>query len=320
LLPVSRSHISISPSSRADKHSRVLISQDCDEIHVTIAEYTHVYWQYLVCQLDDVTEAPFLKMHRFGPFSTKDPKHMKILPSILKIMLPYVAKATAKSISEAESRPKAGRLAHQMKDLQLGASQGGSTKTAGDPAQGLPKTDSKNPPSNNSGGGNPPDVSNSLRRGPSPSSFHACKNGTKGPQGRLSSPVTHEPIWRGRTPESTKGPNSDEMGRMIPSGHPRTSSPAHPAPPLSITHQQHGHRAPSQSTSDDERLRGGQAPRGNSSSPSSRSSSQSSSTPAGHRQRRPESHERRPAAALQAPRLASSSPLRKVSRPIDREC
>jgi len=70
--------------------SRILISQDHDEIYVTLAEYKVSYISYLKNRVD-VDNKGFLVMTTYGPFVTINSKHMAWLGGILRVLLPYAA-------------------------------------------------------------------------------------------------------------------------------------------------------------------------------------------------------------------------------------
>jgi hypothetical protein len=70
--------------------SRVLISQDHDEMYVTIAEYKANYIGYLKNQVE-FENAGFLLMTTYGPFMTTNSGHMAWLGAILRVLLPYAA-------------------------------------------------------------------------------------------------------------------------------------------------------------------------------------------------------------------------------------
>jgi hypothetical protein len=70
--------------------SRILISQDREEIYVTLAEYKENYINYLKNRVD-VENKGFLVMTTYGSFVTENSNHMAWLGGILRVLLPYAA-------------------------------------------------------------------------------------------------------------------------------------------------------------------------------------------------------------------------------------
>lgn len=68
----------------------MLLSQDRQEIYVTIADYTESYVDYLYGK-GEFEDAECLRMQMFGPFFTDDPSHMAYLGAVLRKLLPFAA-------------------------------------------------------------------------------------------------------------------------------------------------------------------------------------------------------------------------------------
>jgi hypothetical protein len=83
------------------KHcSRVLLSQDRNEIFFTIAEYTDEYVDYLHQRNNVAIDDDFyLSMCMFGPFLITNGDHMKKLAPLIKVVLTHAAKAVQESSS-----------------------------------------------------------------------------------------------------------------------------------------------------------------------------------------------------------------------------
>ncbi|PLN86610.1 hypothetical protein BDW42DRAFT_158119 [Aspergillus taichungensis] len=75
-----------SPIPARRKKPRIIISQDRQEIFISVAQYNDEYIKYL--QTGDVSSDPFMVMHEFGPWNTNDDFAMSELgPIILAISL-----------------------------------------------------------------------------------------------------------------------------------------------------------------------------------------------------------------------------------------
>ncbi|KAK2793826.1 hypothetical protein FQN50_009973 [Emmonsiellopsis sp. PD_5] len=68
------------PTDAADG-SRIIISQDRQEIHISVAEYNADYINYL--QTGDIRNNPFMVIHQFGPWNTNSAAAMSELGPIL---------------------------------------------------------------------------------------------------------------------------------------------------------------------------------------------------------------------------------------------
>lgn len=86
----------------AEINSRVLVSQDRDEIFITLAQYHRDYVNYL--QGKQATKGSFLKMWLFGPYKINQPLQMRILGTQISELLNYVGKAALEAF---EQTPKA---------------------------------------------------------------------------------------------------------------------------------------------------------------------------------------------------------------------
>lgn len=103
-MPVSQSGF-LNRSKLTISYSRILISQDHNEIYVTIAEYERAYLKYL-CNKVPFEQAGYLTMHRFGPFMTQVKSNMEKLGGFLKVLLPYAEAFKAPTPSPSPSPPR----------------------------------------------------------------------------------------------------------------------------------------------------------------------------------------------------------------------
>ena len=69
------------PSANRPDTSHLIVSQDRQEIYISLAEYENDYITYL--QTGGIHNNPFLVMHQFGPWDTNNPKAMAELGPIL---------------------------------------------------------------------------------------------------------------------------------------------------------------------------------------------------------------------------------------------
>ncbi|KAL2809606.1 hypothetical protein BJX63DRAFT_423673 [Aspergillus granulosus] len=81
---------------------RLHVSQDRHQIFITFAEYDGSYIQYLNNTLPPNSPRPFLKMHEFGPWDTKNRSDMENIGSILLVIA-----------LRAYSDAKSGKIIHQ---------------------------------------------------------------------------------------------------------------------------------------------------------------------------------------------------------------
>ena len=80
-------------------YSRTLISQDRDQIFITLAQYKGEYLDYL--QGKPATNEAFLRMLLFGPYNTFVPHHMESFGNEISELLAYGG-ASALEIFERE--------------------------------------------------------------------------------------------------------------------------------------------------------------------------------------------------------------------------
>lgn len=80
-------------------YSRILISQDRDQIFITLAQYKGDYLDYL--QGKPATSEAFLRMFLFGPYNTFVPHHMESFGNEISELLTY---AGASAVEAFERR------------------------------------------------------------------------------------------------------------------------------------------------------------------------------------------------------------------------
>lgn len=96
-------------------YSRVLISQDRDEIFITLAEYKDQYLDYL--RGKPATDEAFLRMWLFGPYRIKSAHHMESFGSEISELLSYV-EASALNAFGRTSTAQSDRSSDDAKPLQ----------------------------------------------------------------------------------------------------------------------------------------------------------------------------------------------------------
>jgi hypothetical protein len=114
--------------------SRILISQDHEQIYVTLAEYQVTYIRYLKKQVD-FENAPFLLMTTYGPFMTTESGNMGWLGAILRVLLPYAATHRPRRDLSPSHVPRTpspvGIQATAVNPLLAGAGKGGKQREEG---------------------------------------------------------------------------------------------------------------------------------------------------------------------------------------------
>lgn len=89
---------------------RLLISQDHEELYITIAEYEDSYLHYLQGR-NSLEDSGFLTMNRFGPFRINRSLHMNFFGGIMKVLIPYAAKYAPQQKSPSPEPAPAERSA-----------------------------------------------------------------------------------------------------------------------------------------------------------------------------------------------------------------
>jgi hypothetical protein len=98
--------------------SRILISQDRNELYITIAEYTKNYVHYLKKPGEGLAktasnETPFLTMTCYGPFVTCDHEHMEAFGASVRLL---VAHATSSEATSPYNMPQSSRASPKPED------------------------------------------------------------------------------------------------------------------------------------------------------------------------------------------------------------
>jgi hypothetical protein len=93
--------------------SRVLVSQGCHQIYITIAQYTSQYLDYL--QGGSATREAILRMFLFGPYHINFPEEMRAFGSQITELLTYATKSTVETFERTlrEQSPESSSDASQ---------------------------------------------------------------------------------------------------------------------------------------------------------------------------------------------------------------